>query len=143
MKKDTPEKEKTAEQKKILIIDDEPETVKELIEHLESAGYKVTLALSGNEGLRKLREAPADLIILDLMLPEMNGYKVARFIKFDKRFRNIPLVMFSARSDKLGEEPAKEVGVDAWFTKPFKPQEMFPALEKLLGKITVERGVKK
>lgn len=136
-------KKETVGQKKILIIDDEPETIKELREYLESMGYRVTLTLSGKEGLAKIQQEPPDLIILDLMLPEMNGYKVARFIKFDKRFQNIPLIMFSARSDNLGEELAKEVGVDAWITKPFNPGAMRGVITRLISEEKIDRGSQK
>ncbi|MGE4357343.1 MAG: response regulator transcription factor [Candidatus Omnitrophota bacterium] len=125
-------KTKQNEGKKILIVDDEPESVEELRQNLENSGHRVIFAYDGREGLIKVQEENPDLVILDLMLPGMNGYKICRLLKYDERYRHIPIIMFSARADENGKELAKEVGIDAWLTKPFKREMVFQVIEKLL-----------
>ncbi len=128
--------------RKILVVDDEPEVTKAVKTGLESYGYEVSIAYDGREGLDKIHRDSPDLVILDLMLPEISGYKVCRLLKYDKRYSRIPVIMFSARADRTGQQLAKEVGADVWITKPFNVSTMAQTIENLLaGKI--ERESKK
>ncbi|MDD5355218.1 MAG: response regulator [Candidatus Omnitrophica bacterium] len=114
--------------KKILVVDDETQLVEMVKMRLEANGYDVIVAYDGQDGLDKARQEKPDLIILDLMLPKIDGYKVCRMLKFDEKYKNIPIIMFTARAQAEDEKLGKEVGADAYVTKPFEPQ-------VLLGKI--------
>lgn len=118
--------------KKILIVDDEPDLVKGLPIILESKGYEVVLAYDGEEGLDKARKEKPDLIILDLMLPKMDGYMVCCLLKADTNYRRIPIIMFTAKAQEEDMKTGKEVGADAYITKPFEPQVLLGKIRELL-----------
>ena len=118
--------------KKILIIDDEPDLVKALTVRLESEGYEIDSAKDGFEGLNKARSTGPDLIVLDLMLPKINGFKVARMLKFDDNYKNIPIIMLSARTEEEDKELGKETGGDIYMVKPYNEDEFIEAVGKLV-----------
>ena len=102
---------------------------------LEANSYDVITAYDGQEGLDKARKEKPDLIILDLMLPKMDGYKVCRMLKFDEKYKSIPIVMFSARAQEEDEKMGMEVGADDYVTKPFDPKVLLDKIQKLLTKL--------
>lgn len=114
--------------KKILITEDSPTILAMAKDVLESSGYSVICAVDGQEALNLARKECPDLIILDLMLPKLDGYKVCRMLKFDEKYKQIPIIIFTARTQESDIKLGKEVGADAYLTKPFEP-------EILLGKI--------
>ena len=118
--------------KKILLVDDEKDMVYAVKLQLEANGLEVLTAYDGQEGLDKARGDKPDLIILDLMLPKIDGYKVCRMLKFDEKYRKIPVIMFTARVQKSDEKLALEVGADAYITKPFEPQILLKKIKELL-----------
>ena len=118
-------------QKKILIVEDEPEFREGVKIRLEANGYEVMEAGDGAKGLEMARGSGPDLIILDLMLPKLDGYKVARLLKFDEKYRKIPIIMLTARSQQTDKDTGLSVGVDAYLTKPFKSQELLETIVKL------------
>ena len=120
--------------KKILIVDDEKELVEIIKMSLEPLGYEVFEAYDGSEGLEKARQIKPDLIVLDLMLPKMDGYQVCRMLKFDVNFKHIPIILFTARAAKDDLEKGKEAGADAFITKPFKHEVLQEKIESLLNK---------
>ncbi len=120
-------------QKKILIVDDEPDVVKLVSARLQSAGYEVISAYDGDEGLAKARQEKPDLIILDLMLPQINGYEICRLLKFDIKYKHIPIVIFTARAQDSDKHMGKEVGADAYIIKPFEPKVLMDKIKELLG----------
>jgi len=120
--------------KKILVVDDEADLVETLTFRLEANDYEVITAFDGQEGLDKARKENPDIIILDLMLPKMDGYKVCRMLKFDEKYKKIPIIMFTARAQESDKKMGEEVGVDAYITKPFDPQVLMGKIEELLGK---------
>ena len=120
--------------KRILLVDDELHTIRLLQPRLATNGYDVIVAVDGQEGLKKAREEGPDLILLDLMLPKIDGYKICRMLKFDESYKHIPVIIFTARAQEEDERLAFEVGADAYITKPFKPEEL---LEKI-GELTKE-----
>ena len=122
------------DKKKILLVDDEPELVEMVKIRLESYNYEVIAAYDGQEAIEKARNEKPDLIILDLMLPKMDGYKVCRMLKFDEKYKNIPIVMFTARAQESDEELGYECGADAYITKPFEPQVLIDKMRELLNK---------
>ena len=120
------------EKKRILLVEDEPDFRMALRLRLEANGYEVLEAVDGAEGLEIARSQKVDLLVLDVMLPKMDGYKVARFLKFDEKYRRIPIIMLTARSQKTDRDTGLSVGADAYITKPFKPEELIETMTKLL-----------
>ena len=118
---------------KILIVDDEPIIVKVVQSRLTAAGYDVIAAFDGQEGLDKARAENPDLIILDIMLPKMDGYRVCSILKLDDHYKKIPIVMFSARVQSEDKEKGLAAGADAYLTKPFDPKALMETIQKLLG----------
>jgi len=121
-----------SEKKRILVIEDEEAMVDLVKMRLEANGYEVITAYDGQEGLDKARKLEPDLIILDLMLPKMDGYKVCGLLKADTRYSKIPVVMFTAKVQEDDVKLGKEVGADAYITKPFEPQTLLGEIEALL-----------
>ena len=119
--------------KKILVVDDEPHIVKMIESRLTANGYDVITASDGQEGLEKAQGENPDLILLDVMMPKLTGYKVSRLLKFDERFKNIPIIMLTARSQENDIELGTEVGVNLYITKPFEAQDLLNSIKKILG----------
>ena len=118
--------------KKILVVDDEKDMVYAVKLRLEANDYEVLTAYDGHEALEKSRKENPDLIILDLMLPKVDGYKVCRMLKFDAKYKKIPIIMFTARIGKNDEKIGYEVGANAYLTKPFDPQVLLKKIKELL-----------
>jgi len=119
--------------KKILVVEDEAELTGAIQIRLEQAGYEVLLAYDGQQALEKARGENPDLIVLDLMLPKIDGFKVCRMLKFDEKYKKIPVVMLTARAQEKDETLGYEVGADAFITKPFKYQVLLSKIRELLG----------
>ena len=109
---------------RILIVDDEPTIVELLEEHLQSEGYDTEHAYSGEEALQALNKVTPDLVILDLMLPGMDGYEVCRLMQQDPRFNHIPVIMLTARSSVPNKVLGYQRGADDYIVKPFDPDEL-------------------
>ncbi len=122
------------DKKRILIVDDEEDILSILRLRLEANDYEVMSASDGQEGLNKARTGKPDLIILDLMLPKLDGYKVCRMLKFDESFKAIPIIMFTARVQKKDEELGMEMGADAYIAKPFESEVLLGKMKELLEK---------
>lgn len=119
--------------KKILIVDDEANIVKLLKNRLKKiGGYKVIVAQDGQDGLELARNEKPDLILLDLMLPKLNGYKLCRMLKFDQKYKHIPIIIFTARAQKSDEKLGLEVGANAYITKPFRSETLLTKIKELL-----------
>jgi DNA-binding response OmpR family regulator len=118
--------------KKILLVEDEKDLASTILFRLSAKGYEVILAYDGQEGLDKARADKPDLIILDLMLPKIDGYKVCALLKSDSRYSNIPILIFSARAQDEDRKKAKEAGADFYMTKPFEPEVLLSKLKELL-----------
>ena len=118
----------------VLVVEDEPDMLEALRIRLESIGFGVITAADGLEGLQKARAENPDLMILDIMLPKMDGFKVCRMLKFDQKFKSIPIILLSAKSSERDLEMGKEVGADAYLTKPFRTQELLKVIKDLLSK---------
>ncbi|MFA4992483.1 MAG: response regulator [Candidatus Omnitrophota bacterium] len=119
---------------RVLIVDDEPGIIEMLTMRLEACDYQVISASDGQEGLDKARTEKPDLIILDLMLPKIDGYKVCRMLKFDERHKQIPIILFTARAQESDIKLGEEVGADAYITKPFEPDILLAKVDQLLKK---------
>ena len=121
-------------QPKILIIEDELEMAQAIRLRLESRNYLVVEANSGLDGLNKARIERPDLIILDVMLPKIDGFTICRVLKYDEDYGNIPIIILTAKTRRADLERGKEMGADAYLTKPFKGEELLQTVERLLAK---------
>jgi DNA-binding response OmpR family regulator len=119
--------------RKVLLVDDEPGIVMVISARLAAQGYEVLTAKDGQEGLDLARKESPDIILLDLMLPKLDGYKVCRILKFDKAFESIPIVIFSARGADADKKLAEQVGADAYMVKPFDINLFTQTVQRLLG----------
>jgi len=119
---------------KILIVDDSPTVVQMAQCILEGNNYEVITASDGEEGLKKARNEAPDLIILDLMLPKIDGYRVCRMLKFDDKYKNIPIIMFTSKASEEDKKIGKEVGTDDYITKDFDPAQLVGLVNKYLNK---------
>jgi len=119
--------------KKILVVDDEKELVEMVKLRLEANNYDVIAAYDGQEALDKARSQKPDLIVLDLMLPKIDGYKVCRMLKFDEKYKNIPIILFTARAQDEDKNLGKEVRADGYITKPFEPQVLLAKISELIS----------
>jgi DNA-binding response OmpR family regulator len=126
--------------KKILLVDDEPYIVLLVETRLKAEGYEVVSAMDGVEALEKAKKEMPDLIILDLMLPKMDGYKVCGLLKRDARYARIPIVLFTARAQEEDRKLGSEAGADAYLTKPFDPHTLIFKVHELIQNGTVERA---
>ena len=120
------------DKKRILVVDDEKDLVETLTYRLEANNYEVIMACDGQEGLEKARSENPDLIILDLMLPKLDGYKVCRMLKFDEKYSHIPVILLTARDRQADRELAKSVGANAYITKPFDSKLLLGKISELL-----------
>ena len=121
-----------ADKQRILLVDDEPSIVKMVGKRLEVEGFEVVVAMDGQEGLSRAQTERPDLIVLDLMLPKLNGYEVCTMLKQDARFQRIPIILFTAKAQEKDEKLGMECGANAYVRKPFRAQEL---LEKIHGLI--------
>jgi two-component system, OmpR family, alkaline phosphatase synthesis response regulator PhoP len=121
-------------QKTILIIEDNPVYLSVLQKRLGSRGYNTVLAGDGLEGYNLARKVRPDLILLDLMLPVMDGHKVCRLIKFNRTLRDTPVAIFTSRDTEGDERQAKAFRADAYMVKTISPGCMIGIIEQLLEK---------
>jgi two-component system phosphate regulon response regulator PhoB len=104
---------------KVLVVDDEEDLLELLRFNLSKEGYQVSCAASGGEALKSVRADPPDVILLDLMLPDMDGLEVARRLRSDPDTRNVPIVMLTAKGEESDIVTGLELGADDYVTKPF------------------------
>ncbi|MGC8743894.1 MAG: response regulator [Verrucomicrobiia bacterium] len=136
---------------KVLVIDDEPDVL-ELIEYnLTAAGFNVIKASEGNEAIKKAREQSPDLIVLDIMLPGIDGFEICKILKRDKTTASIPIIMLTAKAEEVDRIVGLELGADDYITKPFSPRELTLRIKTLLKRVKgvaeqsqlIQRGVLK
>jgi DNA-binding response OmpR family regulator len=119
---------------KIMVVDDEPDIVKLVKISLEMANYEVIEAFSGIEALEKSKAELPSLFLLDIMMPDMNGYEVCQRLKADDKTKNIPVVMLTAKGQKGDAEEGLKVGADDYIIKPFDPYELGEQISEILNK---------
>lgn len=120
----------------ILVVDDEI-LIREVIkEYLENEGYNVTLAVDGEDALSKLNESDFSLIVLDIMMPHLDGFSLCKQIKG----RNIPIIILSARSDEFDKLMGFDLGIDDYVTKPFSPKELMARVKAVLKRFVKEQN---
>ena len=118
--------------KKILIVEDESDLIKLLKYNLEKEGFRVSYATDGSIALAEVRRDPPDLVILDLMLPGLDGLEVCRQLRRSDKFARIPVLMLSARSEEADRIVGLELGADDYVTKPFSMREVVARVRALL-----------
>lgn len=120
-------------QPKILIADDNENIRDALVYLLEDEGYILMLAKNGSDTLRKVREFHPDVLFLDIMMPEINGYDVCRTIKDDPELRKTYIIMLTAKGQASEQERGKQVGADEYIIKPFSPMEILSKVKHILS----------
>jgi len=122
------------DKKKILVVDDEPDILKVTSIRLKKLGYNVLTAVGGKEALDTMRSENPDLVLLDLVMPFMNGAEVCEQIKNDKTLKHIPIILFTASGNgAMTAEQIKKIGADDYIVKPFEPEELMGKVEDILA----------
>lgn len=124
--------------KKILIIEDYINIVEILTMRLNAMGYQVITAFDGQKGLSMARSEKPDLIILDIMLPKMSGYKVCRLLKFDAKYKHIPIIMLTSRETKYNEQIGMDTGADAYVYKSDQKGTLLKLIRQYLSPVKLE-----
>ena len=123
------------EKKKVVCIEDEPEMIDLVKLILGRKGFELTGANGGREGLEAVRRVKPDLVLLDLMMPDMDGWEVYQQIKADEELKNIPVIVVTAKAQSIDKVLGLHIAkVDDYVTKPFGPQELLQSVERVLGK---------
>ena len=120
---------------RILAVDDSPTILAMLEEILVSAGYEVITAEDGAEALESARNDRPDLILLDVMLPKLDGYRVCRLLKFDQKYKAIPIIMLTAKTEEQSMATGLRTGADQYLTKPVEPERLLEAVAAELAKV--------
>lgn len=118
-----------SETKTILVVDDEPSIAKVIDHRLSTEGYRVITAGDGEQALKLIREDPPDLIVLDLMLPRLDGFEVCRRVREESA---VPIIILSAKGDELDKLMGFRMGSDDYVTKPFSPSELLLRIQAIL-----------
>ncbi len=119
--------------KKILVVEDEPNIRGIIVARLVDMGFTVLIAKDGREGLELVRKELPDIVLLDIMLPEMDGFKVCRMIKFDVALEHIKIIICSARGSDTDKKLAEQAGADAYIVKPFDIKQFIEEVKRLTG----------
>ena len=125
---------------RILVVDDDRDIVRLVRSYLEKAGYQVVTAYDGESALHMLRREQPHLLILDLMLPDRDGWDVARLVRSDSLLAATPIIMLTARVEDNDKIVGLEIGADDYITKPFNPREVVARVRALLRRSQLQRG---
>jgi two-component system, OmpR family, alkaline phosphatase synthesis response regulator PhoP len=117
---------------KILIVDDEREMVEMMMMRLRASRYEVMAAYDGEEGLQRARTEKPDLIILDVMLPKIEGDRLCAMLRKEPQFAHTPVILLSAKQETVDEDWHKACGADAYMLKPFEPHDLLEKIKALL-----------
>ena len=121
---------------RILIVEDDRDIAELVARYLEKSGFEVEVVASGREGLARLAERPPDLLVLDLMLPHVDGLEVCRIARSQERTAAIPIIMLTARAEETERIVGLEIGADDYIAKPFSPNELVARVRALLRRTT-------
>ncbi|HEY8742225.1 MAG TPA: response regulator, partial [Chloroflexota bacterium] len=120
---------RSGEATRILVVDDEPRLVRLVRANLERLGYRVATASSGKQAIEAVEADDPDLVVLDVMMPAMDGYEATRRIR---EFSQVPIVMLTAKAEQSDKLKGFDVGVDDYITKPFSPEELVARIRAVL-----------
>jgi two-component system alkaline phosphatase synthesis response regulator PhoP len=118
--------------KKIVIIEDEPDIIGLVTHYLEKQGYRITAVRDGVKGFQQLKTELPDLLILDVMLPEMDGLEICRRVRADSKTAALPIIMLTAKGEESDKIVGLELGADDYLVKPFSPKELVARVKALL-----------
>ena len=118
----------------VLVVDDDPVILKLLEVNFEMEGFQVVRAADGAEGLERAREVRPDIVVLDVMMPRMTGYEVAKALREDDGTAHIPIIFVTARAQSSDVEKGMELGVEDYVTKPFDPLDLIDRVNALLAR---------
>ena len=124
---------------KILVVDDEIYIVHILDFSLGMEGYEVLTALDGEQALEKARQEHPDLIVLDIMMPKLDGYETCKMLKAEAGTKDIPVILLSAKGRNVDQKIGFEVGADDYITKPFSPRKLVERINAILGQTSPNR----
>ncbi len=124
---------------KILVIDDDAKLIDLLSEYLATFNFKVSASMTPEDGLRMIRETPPDLVVLDVMLPGMDGFTVCREIRKES---DVPIIMLTARGEVTDRIVGLEIGADDYLAKPFEPRELVARIQTILRRVADRRPAK-
>jgi len=119
---------------KILIVDDETVFIEMLRVLLENSGYEVVTAGDGQEGLEKAKSENPDLIVLDVMMPIMDGYTMLKEVRQDEKIKDMPVILCTSQAQKDYLDESQDIKIDAYITKPFKSPVLLAKIDELLKK---------
>lgn len=125
---------------RILVVDDDRDIVRLVRSYLEKAGYQVIAAYDGESAIHMLRREQPHLLILDLMLPDRDGWDVARLVRSDSQLAATPIIMLTARVEDSDKIVGLEIGADDYITKPFNPREVVARVRALLRRSQIRQG---
>jgi len=120
---------------KILVVDDEPMIVRLMEFILARQGHEMLIAVNGEEALQKIRAHQPDLVLLDIMMPRIDGYEVAQQLRANPETASLPIIMLSAKAQEEDIRRGAEVGVDAYVTKPFSPEHLVRVVTEHLQRL--------
>lgn len=118
---------------KILVVDDEVYILHILDFILGAENYEVITATNGDQALQKVRDEKPDLVILDIMMPKLDGYEACRIIKSDPATSHIPVILLTAKGREVDQKLGREVGASDYITKPFSPTKLIDRVQSILG----------
>jgi len=118
---------------KILVVDDEPNIVELVQFHLQKEGYKVITGNDGLEAISAIRNQQPDLVVLDVMLPKLDGFEVCKQLRLEQN--NIPVIMLTAKDDEISRVLGLEIGADDYITKPFSPRELIARIKTIFRRL--------
>lgn len=117
----------------ILVVDDEPYMIRLLQHHIERAGFRMVKASNGREALERIRDERPQLVIMDVMMPEINGLEVLAQVRRQPETKDLPIIIMTANAQRFTREEAEAAGVSAFLTKPFGPTQLMAEIRRQLG----------
>lgn len=120
---------------RIVVIEDEADLAELLSFSLRKEGYEVRCAARGNEGLELIRRGPADLALVDIMLPDINGLEICKSVRADRDLRNLPIIFLTAKGEEVDRILGLEIGADDYVVKPFSPRELVARIRAVLRRL--------
>jgi two-component system alkaline phosphatase synthesis response regulator PhoP len=128
---------------RVLVIDDEPDILLLCRVNLEHAGHEVIEATDGESGLALVREQRPDAVVLDLMLPTIDGFDVLRTLELERAIVDVPIVVLTAKAGELDRRTSLEIGADEFIPKPFSPESLLDVLDELMALTPGDRAAKR